>query len=126
MHTTTPRRDISLIANFDRNETNVLLDRSWNIWFIDHTRAFEPSSALLNRGRLTACERGLWNSLGEIDEDVLRERLEPMLERREISNLLSRRLKLIRHIQGLIDEHGEEAVLFDLRPPAAEEADWND
>jgi hypothetical protein len=39
---------------------------------------------------------------------------------------MSRRLKLIRHIQGLIDEHGEEAVLFDLRPPAAEEADLND
>ena len=116
----------SLIGNFDRNEGNVLLDRSWNMWFIDHTRAFEPSSKLLNRDRLKACERGFWNSLREMDEDVLRRRLENILERREIANLVSRRLKLISHIQELIDEHGEEAVLFDLRPAAAEKADWND
>jgi len=116
----------SLIANFDRNEGNVLLDRNWSMWFIDHTRAFKRSSELLNRNRLTSCERGLWNSLREMDEDVLRQRLEPHLERREISNLSTRRLKLIRHIQGLIDKHGEDAVLFDLRPPEAKRADWND
>jgi len=115
-----------LIANFDRNEGNVLLDRSWNMWFIDHTRAFKRSSALLYRNRLTACERRLWDSLREMDEDVLRQRLEPYLERRDISNLLKRRLKIIRHIQGLIDKHGEDAVLFDLRPPAANKTHSND
>ncbi len=116
----------SLIANFDRNQGNVLLDRGWNMWFIDHTRAFEPSSELLYRERLTGCERGLWNSLREMDEDVFRQRLEPLLEHPELSNLLSRRLSLIRHIQGLIDTHGEDAVIFELRPPDAKNADWND
>jgi hypothetical protein len=115
-----------LIANFDRNRGNVMLDRNWNMWFIDHTRAFEPSSELLYRKRLTACERGLWNSLREMDEDELRQRLEPFLEPRRISDLLNRRLNLIRHIQGLIDEHGEDAVIFDLRPPDTRKADWDD
>ena len=114
----------SLIANFDRNMGNVLLDRSWNMWFIDHTRAFKRSSELRNRNRLTQCERGLWNSLRGLDEDVVCRRLEPYLGRGEISNLLARRLELIRHIQALIEEHGADAVLFDLRPPAAREADW--
>jgi len=116
----------SLITNFDRNEGNVLLDRSWNMWFIDHTRAFKRSSALLNRNRMTMCERSLWDALRALDEEALSQRLEPYLERREITSLLKRRPKLIRHFQALIDKHGEDAVIFDLRPPETDKADWND
>jgi hypothetical protein len=116
----------SLIANFDRNQGNVMLDRSWNMWFIDHTRAFKQSSELRNLDRLTQCEHGFWNALRGLDEDMLRQRLEPYLGGRQISNLLTRRTRLIRHFQALIDEHGEDAVLFDLPPPGAQEADQND
>ena len=107
----------NLIANSDRNQGNLLIDRSWNIWFIDHTRAFKRSSKLLYRDKLTACERRLWKSLREIDEDTLRQRLEPYLESQEITKLLTRRHQLIRHIRSLIKKNGEDAVLFDLRPP---------
>jgi len=116
----------SLIANSDRNQGNLLIDRSWNIWFIDHTRAFKRSSKLLYQDKLTACERQLWESLREIDEETIRQRLEPYLESQEITRLLSRRRKLIGHIQSLIDKHGEDAVLFDLRPPGIERASWDD
>jgi hypothetical protein len=115
----------ALIDNFDRNKGNVLLDRSWNMWFIDHTRAFKRSSALLNRNRVTMCERSLWDALRALDEEALSQRLEPYLERREITSLLKRRPKLIRHFQALIDKHGEDAVIFDLRPPETDKADWN-
>ena len=114
----------NLIANSDRNQGNLLIDRNWTLWLIDHTRAFRWTSKLLNRDKLTACERRLWKSLREIDEDTIRRRLEPFLTRQEISTLLRRRLKLIRHIQSLIDTHGEDAVLFDLRPHGAEKAEW--
>ena len=70
---------------------------------------------------MTACERHLWTSLRELDEDTVRQRLAPYLESREISTLLSRRRKLIDHIQKLIDKKGEDAVLFDLRPPGDDE-----
>ena len=116
----------SLIANRDRNQGNILIDHSWTLWFIDHTRAFMRFSELLYRDKLTACERDLWKSLREVNEETLRQRLEPYLNRQEISNLLRRRRKLIRHIQSLIDKNGEGAVLFDLRPPAAEKAHWAD
>jgi len=116
----------NLICNSDRNQGNLLIDRSWNIWFIDHTRAFKRSSTLIYRDKLTACERHLWQKLREADDDTLRQRLEPYLEGQEISKLLTRQRTLIRHIQSLIKKKGESAVLFDLRPPAAERTDWND
>lgn len=114
----------SLIANSDRNQGNLLIDRSWNIWFIDHTRSFKRSSKLLHQEEITACDRRLWRALLEIDDDSLRRHLKPYLESSEISTLLSRRHKLVRHIQSLIDTHGEGAVLFDLLPPGGEKASW--
>jgi hypothetical protein len=116
----------NLIANSDRNQGNLLIDRSWNIWFIDHTRAFKRSSTLIYRDKLTRCERRLWKSLREVDEETLRQAVEPHLESQEISKLLTRRRLLIRHIQSLIKKNGEEEVLFDLRPPASELAGWAD
>ncbi len=110
----------SLIANSDRNQGNLLIDRNWKIWFIDHTRAFKRSSKLLYRDDVTSCERHFWKALRDTDEKTISQRLEPYLDRIEITNLLSRRRKLIRHIDTLIRKKGEQAVLFNLRPPAAE------
>ncbi len=116
----------ALIANTDRNQGNSLIDRSWTLWFIDHTRAFKDSSKIHNLDKVDACERRLWNALREIDEEMIRRRLESFLEHREISELLKRRLKLIKHIEALISKHGEDVVLFDLRPPGSEKFDWSD
>ena len=107
----------NLIANSDRNKGNLLIDRNWRIWFIDHTRAFKRSSRLLYRDQVTSCERQLWKALRETDKKEFCMRLKPYLDRPEISYIQTRRRKLIRHIEGLIAKHGEEAVIFDLRPP---------
>ncbi len=116
----------ALIANTDRNQGNSLIDRSWTLWFIDHTRAFKDSSKIHNLAKLETCERRLWNALRRNGEETIRSRLEPFLERREVNALLRRRLKLIKHFEALISKHGEEDVLFDLRPPGTKRADWND
>ncbi len=116
----------NLVANSDRNQGNLLIDRSWNILFIDHTRAFKRSSWLIYRDKLKRCERQLWKSLREIDDQTLRQRLEPYLESQEITKLLIRRRTLIRYIRSLIKKNGEDEVLFDLRPPAGELANWSD
>lgn len=115
----------SLIANNDRNQGNLLIDANWNIWLIDHTRAFNRSSELADRDSITRCERGLLASLQALDEPTIRGRMKPYLKRREIHALLLRRGKLVRHLEKLIEERGENAVLFDLtaaapRAPAAE------
>jgi hypothetical protein len=108
-----------LIANTDRNQGNLLIDSEWNIWLIDHTRSFRRTTRLLDVDRLGSCERRLWTALNELDEETLTQRLDPYLERLEITNLLRRRLHLIRHFEQLIERNGEEAVLFDLPPPGA-------
>ena len=116
----------NLIANSDRNQGNLLIDRSWNIWFIDHTRAFKRSSKLIYLDKLNGCERNLWDSLRTIDDETLRQRLRPFLESQEISKLLTRRRTLIRYIQSMIKKKGEAQVLFDLRPPGSTLANWVD
>jgi hypothetical protein len=116
----------SLIANSDRNQGNLLIDDLWNIWLIDHTRAFKQSSRPLYLDKLTTCERDVWQSLREIDDTMVRARLETCLESREISALLLRHGKLVRHIEGLIKKQGEVAVLFDLLPPDLAAGDRGD
>ena len=39
----------SLVANADRNQGNILIDRQWTLWFIDHTRAFQSTSRLFRQ-----------------------------------------------------------------------------
>jgi len=112
----------TLIANTDRNQGNLLIDDRWNIWLIDHTRSFRRTEELLFGKRLSTCERRLWTALRQIDEDTLEQRLEPYLERAEIVSLLRRRANLIRNFEKAIKKSGEDAVLYDLRPPAPESA----
>jgi len=107
----------ALIANTDRNQGNLLIDDHWNIWFIDHTRAFRQTSTLLGRDTLDTCERRLWTILSSTDRQAIRELMEPYLKSAEIKKLLRRRDKLIEHFQERIDKLGEDAVLFDLLPP---------
>jgi hypothetical protein len=116
----------NLIANSDRNQGNLLIDRSWNIWFIDHTRAFKRSTTLIYRDKLKQCERQLWKALRELDDETLRQAVEPYLEKQEISKLLTRRRLLVRHIKSLINKNGEEEVLFEVRQPGVELAVWAD
>jgi len=113
----------TLIANTDRNQGNLLIDDRWNIWLIDHTRAFRRTPDLLYVKRLDTCERRLWTALVQTDEDALLQAVEPHLERAEIVSLLQRRANLIRHFERLIKKQGEDAVLFDLSPPGVGHAD---
>ena len=38
-----------LIANTDRNLGNMLIDRQWKLWLIDHSRAFRLHETLPSR-----------------------------------------------------------------------------
>jgi len=105
----------ALIANTDRNQGNLLIDDDWNLWFIDHTRAFRETSVLFDVNEIKTCERGLWAALQNTDEDAIRESLEPYLTSKELSNLFLRRKKLIKHIAKRIQKKGEDAVLYDLK-----------
>jgi hypothetical protein len=103
----------NLINNIDRNAGNVVWDEDWSLWLIDHTRAFARSRELLRPADVSHCSRALFAALGTLDEEALQARMEDLLGRWEIRALLVRRDLLVRRIQELIAERGEDAVLFD-------------
>lgn len=104
----------ALIANTDRNQGNLLIDEDWNLWFIDHTRAFRETSVLFGADELKLCERGLWHALQNASDDAIRERLEPYLTSEELKKLFLRKKKLIQHFQKRIRKKGENKVLYTL------------
>lgn len=102
----------TLIDNRDRHEGNVLIDDSGNLWFIDHTRAFQRVPSVIDR--ITMSERGFFERLRDLDPALIKRRLHPYLQANEIAALLARRKQLIRRVEKLIEERGEGAVLYDI------------
>jgi len=105
----------NLIYNEDRNLGNILIEPDWKLWMIDHTRAFRRWKALLNPEQVQFAERSLWEKLQALDETLVRERLEKFMNPAEMNGLIERTSLLVDHIQKLIEDRGEKAVLFTLR-----------
>jgi hypothetical protein len=103
----------NLVFNTDRHTGNLLIDADWKVWFIDHTRAFQLRRRLRNPESIGFAERHLWERLRTLPDNEIRAHLSPYLGGREIMALLARRDHLVRHIEKLIEERGERAVLFD-------------
>ena len=103
-----------LIFNDDRNPGNILIEPDWDVWMVDHTRAFQRNSGLRDPEDVTHCERRLWQRLREVSDDDIRAAVAEYLRPAEIEDLLERRQKLVDRIEGLILERGEGAVIFDL------------
>lgn len=108
----------NLIGNDDRTQQNILIDKNWKIWLIDHTRAFYQDKEIQNLEKVIWVEKAFWDGLQAMDADMLDEYLSRFLTKYEIEKTLERRDKLVEHIQGLIDQRGPDAVLFTWGPPA--------
>ena len=105
----------NLIYNEDRNLGNILIEPDWKLWMIDHTRAFRRWKELMNPEQVQFAERSLWERLQALDETVVRAKLKDFLNPAEMNGLIERTSLLVDHIQKLIDDRGEKAVLFTLR-----------
>lgn len=103
----------NLIYNTDRNMGNILIEKDWNVWLIDHSRAFRRYEEPNTPANLLRCERKLWERLQNLDPEEVRRRLKPYLRSVEIDALLKRRDKIVQLIRKLIAEKGEDQVLFD-------------
>lgn len=114
----------NLIGNMDRNLGNILVDRSWNLWFIDHTLAFVTSPLLPNPNGARKCERRLYERLRDLEPSTIRRELEPFLDPAEIDALLARRDKILERLDAEIAARGERLVLFDLRPAPSPVDSW--
>lgn len=98
-----------LIYNTDRNLGNLLIDKQWRIWMIDHTRAFRWQKTLRSPENLQRCERRMLEAMRKLDKPVLERVMKNYLSGGEIDALLARRDLIVAYF----DQAGEKA-LYDL------------
>jgi hypothetical protein len=97
----------NLILNVDRNSGNVVVDKSYRMWLIDHTRAFQPVPELLDGKSLTRVNREVWVRLKAMDEDALKDAVGPYLDGEELMCLARRRDLLLERGDALVAERGD-------------------
>ena len=107
-----------LIQNKDRNQGNIVWTKDWNMWMIDHTRAFRLRTDLLNPLQLERCDRALYTKLRALTREALTEAVGKSLTKDEISSLLVRRDKIVKLYEKRIADLGENAVLYADAVPA--------
>jgi len=104
-----------LIYNFDRNLGNLVIDSSWRIWMIDHTRAFKVFKELRDAKNLSdTCEADLLARLRTLERSALVEATKDLLTEGQVDGLLGRRDKIVRVYEQRIAAKGEEQVLYHL------------
>ena len=77
---------------------------------IDHTRAFAPGKDMVHK--MNRIERGLWERMLALDAASLKTALAPYLDGGQIKDILQRRDRMQKEIDGMIAERGEANVFF--------------
>jgi len=103
-----------LIDNEDRNQGNLLYDRNWNVWMIDHSRAFRTTTELRKPDALRRVSLKLMNGMKNMNLQECNARLKPYLTDEQIRCLLVRRDLLLKFFANQISDKGAEAVYTDL------------
>jgi len=104
-----------LIFNFDRNLGNLVIDKDWRVWMIDHSRAFKAFKELRTPKNLgTHCDRSLLAALRRLDQPALKAAMKDLLTPAQINGLLGRRDLIVQYYDAKAKELGEDAVLYDL------------
>jgi len=98
----------NLIYNRDPNLGNWLTDPSWNLFLVDHSRAFTTGDEMVHE--MTRVDRDLWESMKRLDEPTLQATLGEWLGGREIRAILERRDRMAEIVEKLVSEHGERDV----------------
>ena len=101
----------ALINNHDRNAGNELIDRNWNVWWIDHTRAFQTEHGDERIAELRRITPELWAALRNVERARTKTVLQPFLKPLELERLFERWDAIALHFRTLMAEHGPENVL---------------
>jgi hypothetical protein len=103
-----------LIYNVDRNLTNVLILKNWDIVMIDHSRSFRLHHTLQNVKNLVKCDRTLLRNLRALKKEDAAGALIPYCTKSEVDGVMARRDLIVKFFDDQIRERGESAVLYDL------------
>lgn len=94
-----------LIFNTDRNLGNLVIDKAWKIWMIDHGRAFRILTTLREPKNLTKCDRDLLEKMKALDAASLKQEMDGLLNGAEINGLLKRRDLIVK----IFESRGESS-----------------
>lgn len=100
-----------LIYNVDRNLGNLLIDKAWRIWMIDHSRAFRMYDEPKTPGNIAKCDRAVFERLKALDKATLTSTMADYLTTREISTMLKRRDLIVQQLEK------NNAIFEWQRPP---------
>lgn len=101
-----------LIYNVDRNATNILYDKDWRVFMIDHSRAFRRLTRLPDARSMERCDAEFLNRLKTLRLPELRRQLKPWLQESQITAILARRDLIVKYF------HAGPEKLYDYLPPA--------
>jgi len=102
-----------LIYNTDRNLGNLVITNSWNIWMIDHTRAFRMIKKLENPKNLVQIDRKLLANLRKLDKNSLQP-LKKYLTGMELDGIAARAQEIVKFFDQQIASKGEATVVYDV------------
>jgi hypothetical protein len=100
-----------LIYNVDRNLGNLVIDKNWTVWMIDHSRAFRLFDKMKTPGNVTKCERQLFERLKSLDMPMLKNAMGDYLTGPEMRGVLARRNEIV----ALIEKAGPNALYDRVR-----------
>lgn len=88
-----------LIYNVDRNVGNLLIDKEWRIWMIDHSRAFRLFDTPKSPVNIALCDRAVYDRLKALDKATLTSTMAGYLTPYEINALLERRDVIVERLE---------------------------
>jgi hypothetical protein len=95
-----------LIYNVDRNLQNMIVDKNWHLWMIDHSRAFRLHHTLQLPKNLVQCDRNLLEKLRALNQPDLEREMKGYLTKDEIKGMLFRRDIIVKTFEA----KGESAL----------------
>ncbi len=102
-----------LISDQDfSNIRNIVVDSNFKIYKIDSSMAFYPESRLIDQLNPPMYSRAFLDALKNLDRDELDERLKPWLIKNQVKTLWDRRERILERAAKMVEEHGEDKVLY--------------
>lgn len=102
-----------LIRNGDRNVGNIVVDRHWKLWMIDHTRAFREEKTLARPADVDRIDRVLFVRIRALKRHAIEARLGPWLSVSQIDALMARRDLIVKRVEQQVRQKGESEVFYD-------------
>ena len=84
----------------------------WRVCRVDFSEAFAPHPKFLPDTSVNRCSRKFFQNLKKLKDEVLKDKIDPYLNKEEMDALLERKRLIVEAIEKMIKEKGEEAVLF--------------